>query len=63
MKANVCLYSVGSFEKDNRTLYIGQLGMAHGLEDTVYKHFIEWGEIEYCKLFSTWHGIDGLKCV
>ncbi|KAJ3415609.1 Pre-mRNA-splicing factor [Chytridiales sp. JEL 0842] len=43
---------VGSFEKDNRTLYIGQLGLASGLEDTVYKHFIEWGEIEYLRVLT-----------
>ena len=28
------------------------MGTAQGLEDSVYKHFIEWGEIEYCKLLS-----------
>ncbi|KAJ3156840.1 Pre-mRNA-splicing factor, partial [Irineochytrium annulatum] len=43
---------VGSFEKDNRTLYIGQLGMTTGLEDTVYRHFIEWGEIEYLRVLT-----------
>ncbi|KAI9328764.1 hypothetical protein DFJ73DRAFT_648834, partial [Zopfochytrium polystomum] len=43
---------VGSFEKDNRTLYLGQLGLAGGLEDVLYKHFIEWGEIEYIRLLT-----------
>ena len=41
------IIKVGSFEKDNKTLYVGQLGLAGGLEDVVYKHFVEWGEIEY----------------
>ncbi|KAJ3065917.1 Pre-mRNA-splicing factor [Podochytrium sp. JEL0797] len=43
---------VGSFEKDNRTLYVGQLGLEGGLEDTLYRHFIEWGEIEYLRLLK-----------
>ncbi|KAJ3121769.1 Pre-mRNA-splicing factor [Physocladia obscura] len=43
---------VGSFEKDNRTLYVGQLGLEGGLEDILYRHFIEWGEIEYLRLLK-----------
>ncbi|KAI8615138.1 hypothetical protein BC830DRAFT_323661 [Chytriomyces sp. MP71] len=43
---------VGSFEKDNRTLYVGQLGLDGGLEDILYRHFIEWGEIEYLRLLK-----------
>ncbi|KAJ1566455.1 Pre-mRNA-splicing factor, partial [Cladochytrium tenue] len=42
---------VGSFEKDNKTLYIGQLGLS-GNVDGIYKHFIEWGEIEYIRLLT-----------
>ncbi|KAJ3297481.1 Pre-mRNA-splicing factor, partial [Blyttiomyces sp. JEL0837] len=43
---------VGSFEKDNRTLYLGQLGLSSGLEDSVYKHFVEWGELEYIRVLT-----------
>ncbi|ORY53740.1 hypothetical protein BCR33DRAFT_654705 [Rhizoclosmatium globosum] len=43
---------VGSFEKDNCTLYLGQLGLDAGLEDIIYRHFIEWGEIEYLRLLK-----------
>ncbi|KAJ3101926.1 Pre-mRNA-splicing factor [Phlyctochytrium planicorne] len=44
---------VGSFEKDNRTLYIGHLGVVGGLEQTVYRHFSEWGDIEQVRVLSS----------
>lgn len=38
---------VGSFEKDNRTLYIGQISLRADPEATVRKHFAQFGVIEY----------------
>ncbi|KAJ3109105.1 Pre-mRNA-splicing factor [Phlyctochytrium bullatum] len=43
---------VGSFEKDNRTLYIGHLGTTGSMEATVKRHFAEWGEIEHVRVLS-----------
>ncbi|KAJ3047190.1 Pre-mRNA-splicing factor [Rhizophlyctis rosea] len=37
---------VGSFEKDNRTLYVGNISQSRDMDETVRKHFEEWGEIE-----------------
>ncbi|KAJ3195207.1 Pre-mRNA-splicing factor, partial [Dinochytrium kinnereticum] len=47
------LYTVGSFQKDNRTLYIGHLGTSGNLEATAYRHFSEWGEIEQVRALSS----------
>lgn len=43
---------VGSFEKDCRTLYVGHLGKHKELENTLWKEFGEWGEIEVPQLYS-----------
>lgn len=40
---------VGSFSRQNRTLYIGRIketGPGHETEEVVRRHFKEWGEIE-----------------
>ncbi|KAJ3041055.1 Pre-mRNA-splicing factor [Rhizophlyctis rosea] len=37
---------VGSFEKDNRTLYVGNISQSRDMEEVIRKHFEEWGEIE-----------------
>ena len=40
-------HSVGSFEKENKTLYIGNVTIGNSMEEHVAKHFSEWGEIEH----------------
>lgn len=43
---------VGSFLKQNRTIYIGRIkesGPGHETEEVVRRHFKEWGEIERSK--------------
>jgi hypothetical protein len=40
---------VGSFNRQNRTLYVGRVretGNAHETEEVTRRHFGEWGEIE-----------------
>ena len=40
---------VGSFNRQNRTLYVGRIketGPGHETEEIVNRHFKEWGEIE-----------------
>ncbi|EGC37980.1 hypothetical protein DICPUDRAFT_53563 [Dictyostelium purpureum] len=43
---------VGSFSRDNRTLYIGGIksNLGGSMEDVVRKHFEEWGKIEYVRV-------------
>jgi len=41
---------VGSFSRDNKTLYISGLKRAPNLEDNVIQHFVEWGELSYVKV-------------
>lgn len=38
---------VGSFSRDNRTLYVGGFKRHQITQETIIKHFAEWGEIEY----------------
>ncbi|KAL1921304.1 uncharacterized protein VTP21DRAFT_11020 [Calcarisporiella thermophila] len=44
---------VGSFQRDNRTLYVGGVGTYHNTEEVVVRHFQEWGDIETVKLLKT----------
>jgi RNA recognition motif-containing protein len=37
---------VGSFNFDNRTLYVGRVTVSDDMEDIVRRHFSEWGPIE-----------------
>jgi len=41
---------VGSFARDNRTLYVTGLKRSNNLEEIVTGHFIEWGELEHIKV-------------
>ncbi|EAL65208.1 pre-mRNA-splicing factor cwc2 [Dictyostelium discoideum AX4] len=45
---------VGSFSRDNRTLYIGGIktNVSGSLEDMVRKNFEEWGRIEYVRVIT-----------
>ncbi|KNG82646.1 pre-mRNA-splicing factor cwc2, partial [Aspergillus nomiae NRRL 13137] len=37
---------VGSFMRQNRTLYVGRIHVTDDIEEVVARHFAEWGEIE-----------------
>jgi hypothetical protein len=37
---------VGSFLRQNRTLYIGRIHVTDDIEEVVARHFAEWGEVE-----------------
>ncbi|KAN0015027.1 hypothetical protein ACTFIU_001348 [Dictyostelium citrinum] len=45
---------VGSFSRDNRTLYIGGIktNVSGSIEDMVRKNFEEWGRIEYVRVIA-----------
>jgi hypothetical protein len=44
---------VGSFMRQNRTLYIGRIHVTDEIEEVVARHFAEWGQIERSKFPST----------
>lgn len=41
---------VGSFSRENRTLYISGIKRGSTNEDVLIRHFIEWGELEYVRV-------------
>jgi len=41
---------VGSFSRDNKTLYVSGLKRTANLEEIVTAHFAEWGELSYVKV-------------
>ncbi|CAG8445696.1 1902_t:CDS:2 [Ambispora gerdemannii] len=43
---------VGSFNRENRTLYVGHIYIKPDMEETVRKHFGDWGEIEKIKILK-----------
>lgn len=43
---------VGSFMRQNRTLYIGRIHVSDDIEEIVARHFSEWGQIERSTSFS-----------
>ena len=40
---------VGSFMRQNRTLYVGRIHVTDEIEEVVARHFAEWGQIERSK--------------
>jgi hypothetical protein len=44
---------VGTFSRQNRTLYVGRIRANAGIEQVIERHFEEWGEIERSRL--SWH--------
>lgn len=40
---------VGSFMRQNRTVYVGRIHVTDDIEEIVARHFAEWGEIERSK--------------
>ncbi|KAG2186868.1 hypothetical protein INT44_003095 [Umbelopsis vinacea] len=43
---------VGSFNFDNRTLYVGRVTVSDAMEEIVRRHFSEWGPIESVKVLK-----------
>ena len=44
---------VGSFTRQNRTLYVGKIKVTQNMEEILLKHFDEWGDIERIKILQT----------
>lgn len=44
---------VGSFTRQNRTLYVGKMKVTQNMEEILLKHFDEWGDIERIKILQT----------
>lgn len=40
---------VGSFMRQNRTIYIGRIHVTDDIEEVVARHFAEWGQVERSK--------------
>ena len=40
---------VGSFMRQNRTIYVGRIHVTDDIEEIVARHFAEWGQIERSK--------------
>lgn len=43
---------VGSFQRQNRTLYIGRIFVTDNIEEIVARHFQEWGQIERTRVLT-----------
>lgn len=43
---------VGSFLRQNRTLYIGRITVSDDIEEVVARHFQEWGEVERIRVLT-----------
>jgi hypothetical protein len=44
---------VGSFMRQNLTLYVGRIHVTDDIEETVARHFSEWGEIERIRILNS----------
>src|SRR5271154_3129246 len=44
---------VGSFNRQNRTLYIGRVHVTDDIEEIAARHFMEWGEIERIRVLTS----------
>ena len=43
---------VGSFTRQNRTIYVGRIHVTDDIEEVVARHFAEWGQVERVSLFQ-----------
>jgi hypothetical protein len=43
---------VGSFQRQNRTLYIGRIHVTDDIEEIVARHFQEWGQVERTRVLT-----------
>lgn len=44
---------VGSFMRQNRTIYVGRIHVTDDIEEIVARHFAEWGQIERVRVLNT----------
>lgn len=44
---------VGSFMRQNRTIYIGRIHVTDDIEEVVARHFQEWGQIDRIRVLNT----------
>jgi pre-mRNA-splicing factor CWC2 len=44
---------VGSFMRQNLTLYVGRIHVTDDIEETVARHFSEWGDIERIRILNS----------
>ncbi|KAH8600858.1 hypothetical protein B0O99DRAFT_502601 [Bisporella sp. PMI_857] len=44
---------VGSFMRQNRTIYVGRIHVTDDIEEVVARHFAEWGQIERTRVLNT----------
>ncbi|KAK2070758.1 hypothetical protein P8C59_005230 [Phyllachora maydis] len=44
---------VGSFMRQNRTVYVGRIHVTDDIEEIVARHFAEWGEIERTRVLNS----------
>lgn len=44
---------VGSFMRQNRTLYIGRIHVTDDIEEVVARHFAEWGQVERIRVLTS----------
>lgn len=44
---------VGSFMRQNRTLYVGRIHVTDDIEEVVARHFSEWGQIERIRVLTS----------
>ncbi|GAB0133795.1 Pre-mRNA-splicing factor [Epichloe bromicola] len=44
---------VGSFMRQNRTIYVGRIHVSEDIEEIVARHFAEWGQIERVRVLNT----------
>lgn len=44
---------VGSFMRQNRTVYVGRIHVSDDVEEIVARHFAEWGQIERTRVLNT----------
>jgi hypothetical protein len=48
---------VGSFMRQNRTVYVGRIHVSDDIEEVVARHFAEWGQVERSKFIKPTHAI------
>ncbi|KPM41245.1 Pre-mRNA-splicing factor CWC2 [Neonectria ditissima] len=44
---------VGSFMRQNRTVYVGRIHVTDDIEEVVARHFAEWGQVERTRVLNT----------
>ncbi|RDW89613.1 hypothetical protein BP6252_01645 [Coleophoma cylindrospora] len=44
---------VGSFLRQNRTIYVGRIHVSDDIEEVVARHFAEWGQVERIRVLNT----------